>query len=367
MKILFLDGTRGFTPTRLKEKPTGGIATSLTLLPRYLAQKGLDVSVMHQNNKGEVIEGVKYVQPPISNNCWDVVVFNRNLLNHSLVKGFESSRKIWWLHDIVDPDYLPDGSYRSMDDVVALSRYNQRSYADYYDIPITKFHIIPNGVDKTVFYPGTGKRDRNTYICASAPIKGLGALKFMLHNMRRHNPSFKLNMYVSQRLHDLENSSLQNSLLDELKALGADVREPIPQHDLAEEMRHAWALCMPNTYPENCSNIALQARACGLPVVSVPIGSMPEQVSHRVNGLLTETIPSDLHWHHKDFAVQCMNLYDEAGLQETLSANAPLGIHDWSSIGDRWFKLLTENKKWEAARASTISTAPGQTLADVRS
>ena len=46
MKILFIDGTSGFSPTRLDSRPTGGILTSLTLIPRYLASKGFDVTVI---------------------------------------------------------------------------------------------------------------------------------------------------------------------------------------------------------------------------------------------------------------------------------------------------------------------------------
>ena len=129
MKILFLDGTKGFTPNRLNEKPTGGILTSLTHVPRYLVTRGHDVSCATMHRTTETVGGVKYLGDPIAKNDYDVVVFNRNLMDRSMVEFFKDSYKVWWLHDIPDPRYMTDDSYLRMNHVVALSDYNARSFS----------------------------------------------------------------------------------------------------------------------------------------------------------------------------------------------------------------------------------------------
>ena len=339
MRILFLDGTAGYSPTRLQEKPTGGILTSLTFIPRYLAKQGHEVFILSNHTKEETVEGVRHVVRPLDGFHADVVVFNRNMLDMSMVRHWQYAHKVWWLHDIVDHRYLEDEAFRHMDTVVALSDYCKRSYADYYDIPADKFVAIENGVDRSIFYPGTGKRDRNLYVVASAPIKGNYPLEFAFHNMTRLHPEFRLAVYSSQKLHDLVNTPGMEAGLKALSDCGIEVMDPIPQSELADVFRKAWALLMPGHYPENCSNIVLQARACGLPVIGSPVGSLPEQIPAHA-GLLTKTGPSDFYWWWKDFAVQCADMYAQDGLHEALSRSAPQGVRSWEDIGAEWNRML---------------------------
>ena len=142
MKILFLDATPGFSPTRLSEKATGGILTSLTKIPAYLASKGYDVSVCSLHDKVETVNGVHYIGKPLEKNEWDVVVFNRNMVDREMTAFFKDSYKIWWLHDVVDHRYLEDDAFRFINKIVALSKYNLDSYSDFYDIKEENFTII---------------------------------------------------------------------------------------------------------------------------------------------------------------------------------------------------------------------------------
>lgn len=340
MKILFVDGTRGFSPTRLEERPAGGIITSLTLIPRYLASKGHEVTVYSIHEKTETREGVLYTQDVIGTKP-DIIVFNRNMLSVAGLEHFPEAKKVWWLHDIVDPAYLNDDAFKSMDRIVALSDYNVASFSDFYGIPNKKFDVIPNGVDRSVFRDLGLQRDRNLYVTASAPIKGgLSLLGFVYAQMKRLNPDFRLVMYCSQRLHDLENDPGIAAKLDRLKAQGVEVLDPIPQKELAEVFNRAWGLLMPNTYPEICSNTLLQAQACGLPVVASNIGSASEFIDHGFSGLLTKTYPHDIFWWWKDFAQEAARLYVDVPLHDRLSANAGREVKGWQDIGAEWNALL---------------------------
>lgn len=345
MKILFIDGTDGYYPKRLDEKPTGGILTSLTLIPRYLARKGMDVSVMSVYNKNETVRGVKHIAHPSERTDFDVVVFNRNMMNRPLADHFKNSRKIWWLHDIVDHNYLDDDGYTKMDEIVALSQYCKDSFSDYYDIDPARFTIIQNGVDKDVFFPGDQKKRRkNLFVSASAPVKGLYPLEYTLANIKRWDKDAEMRLYSSQGLHEQKDSENHTGLFSRLTAAGATVMAPVPQKELARVFREATALLMPNHYPEICSNVLLQAQACGLPVISTSIGSAAEFIRHKETGMLTKRTPSDLYWWWKDYAKQVGEIYFNEALRAHIAQFAPLDVPSWDEIGEQWTKLLLKGQ-----------------------
>lgn len=342
MKILFVDGTAAFEPTRLSTKPTGGICTSLTLVPRYLASRGHQVYVVSICEQEVFLDGVCYTRDQEKFADPDVVVFNRNTITNPAVDCFPNARIVFWAHDIVDPRYFEDDGYLRADYIVALSDYCKESYADFYGIPHEKFVVIPNGVDPTVFYKGTGPRNHNLWVCASAPIKGLQPIDYWYANMKRHNPDLELRLYCSSSLHEIPEEKKHAEMLQKLREKGVRVLDPIPQHELADVFRKAYALLMPNSYPEICSNVLLQARACGLPVIASNIGSASEFIEHEYSGLLTSTIPSDIFWWWLDFTRLSVRLYRDLRQHEYISRHAPLGVSTWSEIGQRWNEFLLD-------------------------
>lgn len=350
MKLLFVDATPGFTPDRKLTKPCGGILTSLGIIPRYLAQNGFDVTVKSDFSEKSEVDGVKYV--PLSDKellpKWDVSIINRNGINHGIVNYSHSigAKVVWWLHDIVDFRYLEDSSYRNIDKIVALSQYCKTSFADFYDIPDEKFVVIPNGVDKTVFFPGKYE-DRKKYrlMMASALIKGYTPVYDTWANVKRQFPYSELVIYSSQSLHEKENSTKDKDWLNSMEEVGAKVQQPVPQNILAEKMRGAWALLMPNSYPEICSNLLLQARACGLPVISSNIGSAAEFIENLETGILTKYAPHDLFLWVKKYVEATAKLFGDDKLHKRISENAPNNILSWDEIGKIWADMLETIKK----------------------
>jgi glycosyltransferase involved in cell wall biosynthesis len=345
MRILFADATQEFSPDKKDTKACGGILTSLTILPQYLASKGHEVIVKSSYPETKTINGVKYI--PIGDNenlpKWDVIVVNRNGINNGLVQYSHSigAKVIWWLHDIVDFRYLADASYRRVDHIVALSEYCKNSYADFYDLPLDRFSVIPNAVDKTVFYPGKYE-DRTPYkmIMGSALIKGFKPVYDTWMNVRRQFPNATLTIYSSQELHGLKDNSIQKAFLQEMETNGATIQRPISQAILADKMRSSWALLMPNDYPEICSNLLLQAQACGLPVVTSAIGSTPEFIDNGKSGILTEYAPHDLFLWIKKYAEAVVTLFKDKQQHKIISDNAPKGVLSWDQVGEAWNEMV---------------------------
>jgi glycosyltransferase involved in cell wall biosynthesis len=345
MRLLFVDGTKGFAPGRVKEKATGGILNSLGVIPKKLAAMGHAVTVKSTFTESKVIDGVTYLGLLEEVQKSDVVIFNRNVISNELIdQAHASGAKVaWWLHDIVDHRYLRDDAFKRVDLIISLSDYCTSTYSAYYEIDRAKFVKIPNGVNKDLFYPGKhSKRNKNLFVYASAPIKGVKPLGFTATNLKRHNPDAELRMYASQGLHDQQDDALVRYQLQQMTNQGATVLPPVSQAELADVFREAWALLMPNSYPEICSNVLLQARACGLPVVASPTGSIPEFLENRKTGLITNSSPLDLYFWWAEFARLTVELSQSAALHQRLSEEAPKGVLSWDEVASMWHLALSQ-------------------------
>lgn len=338
MRILFVDLTDNHNPHLLYDKPTGGTLTSLTKVPEELVKLGHEVYVSSRYNKEETVNGVHYVIKDSTVPKWDVTVFNRNVLPFDFVSYCKNngSKIVWWLHDIVDTRYLPDATFTMVDHIVALSNYCKDTYSDFYEIPKEKFTVISNGVDDKVFYSGKyEERNPHLYITASALIKGFSPVKLTYETLRKEDPDIDFRIYSSQKLHGFENTEVQQQFLNEMKNLRAHVYYPVSQSVLAQIMRKAWALLLPNNYPEICSNLLLQARACGLPIVSGNLGANPEFLDK--GGLVTSNWqPHDIHSWIVEFARKTVSLQKDPVLHKKLSLEASENVPTWERIGRDW-------------------------------
>ncbi len=345
MKIVFICGTTGHDPHQRTTRPTGGILNSMTLVPEYLAKQGHEVYVDSTYGKDEVVNGVHYVKPDASIGHCDVAVFNRNVLPREFVLKLKAdgTKIVWWLHDIVQLTYLKDDTFKHVDKIIALSEYCKQTYVDFYDIDPAKVTIIPNGVDPAIFYPGDpAKRNKNLVLMASALVKGFVPIPAVFDNLSRFNLDLDFRIYSSQMLHGRKNSADQQAFLDNMEKKGAHVYSPVSPEVLGHLLRQARCFLMPNGYPEICSNLLLQAQACGCPVVTSDIGSAPEFIEQGVTGLYTTRYkPHDLF----SWVVEYTNLVLDVAGSDTLfnkiSTNAPRDVKSWDQIGRFWHEELT--------------------------
>ncbi|MDZ4206082.1 MAG: glycosyltransferase family 4 protein [Patescibacteria group bacterium] len=339
MKILFVCGTPNHDPHQRITRPTGGILNSLTIIPEYLASKGHEVYVDSTYGKEETVNGVHYVTGNKTIGRCDVVVFNRNVLpKETVLQAKEVGAKVvWWLHDIVQLTYLKDDAFKSVDHVIALSNYCKNTYTDFYDLPKEIVSVIPNGVDKKVFYPATAPRNEHMVMTASALIKGYMPIPTVLDNLKRHDFDLDFRIYSSQKLHGMENSKEQVRFLRAMEKEGAHIYHPVSQEVLAHLLRQASCLLMPNSYPEICSNLLLQAQASGCPVVTSDIGSATEFIENGVTGVYTSKYkPHDYHSWIVEYTNKVLDVMLDKKFNQKLSENAPRDVKSWEQIGESW-------------------------------
>ena len=167
----------------------------------------------------------------------------------------------------------------------------------YYNAPTDKIQVVPCGVDLELFKPmdklsvrrhlGFHKDDLIIlYVGRYTPIKGLDRL-FQSIGYLSHLPYLRLVMVGG----DGEHSVMFRQLRSKAKALDIENRlifsGRVDQNILPEYYSAADVLVVPSYY-ESFGLVALEALACGTPVVTTPVGAMEDIVKDSITGYVVK-------------------------------------------------------------------------------
>jgi glycosyltransferase involved in cell wall biosynthesis len=165
---------------------------------------------------------------------------------------------------------------RRADCIVAVSRYTAQTYAKGLNAPLPR--VIINGIDTDFFTPPAGQPEPS----ADRPFRLL-----FVGNMSRRKGADMIPAIIERLGGGFELSY----------TAGLRVKDPFPglkgarqlgrldHAGVREEYRRADALLFP-TRLEGLPLVAMEAMACGTPVVACETASLPEVVSHGETGLL---------------------------------------------------------------------------------
>ena len=323
--------------------PRGGRVSSLLTVTNFLADSGSTVHVLANVEHQEHTDaGVLWSASPESH--YDVVVFNRGIGDG--LPDLDIKRRVLWVHDLPHSGFIPEPRMvRALDCIVHMSDYSRWVWTKFYKHAAeTKSVRIPNGVDPNLFHPLNAATKSAVCIYASAPNRGLERLPFIWESIDSRRSGFRCKAYSNLKaLHPGEHEpSGELEWFKSCKDAGIERLDPIPQHDLAQELRKASLMLLPTDYPEICSNAVLQSLACGTPVITTGgIGATPEWVRHRKSGLLTETKPHDYMAYQVEFVRNAVSVLEDGRLHRKLVRGAASTyIHDWDEIGTKWLRLL---------------------------
>jgi glycosyltransferase involved in cell wall biosynthesis len=121
------------------------------------------------------------------------------------------------------------------------------------------------------------------------PTKGIGTTLEALKIIHQSHPEFEL-VVAGSGTYAEEAQALATRLeLRQVAFLGA-----VPSERIFELMRTAHILCFPTEHDEGFPNAIVEAMAFGLPVVTRPVGGIPDFFESGVHGYLTaSTSPAD--------------------------------------------------------------------------
>jgi D-inositol-3-phosphate glycosyltransferase len=178
------------------------------------------------------------------------------------------------------------------------------SLVSLYDACPDTVHVVNPGVDLFTFTPGKGRKAAReqidtpanalvvTFVGRIQPHKGPEVLIRATSELVKHSPHMRPQLIVNI----IGGASGANTEeVERLKELSTwlnidDVvhfAPPVPRTDLAHWYRAADLVCVPS-YSESFGLVALEAQACGTPVVATAIGGLRTAVADGISGVLVD-------------------------------------------------------------------------------
>ena len=184
------------------------------------------------------------------------------------------------------------------DAVTASSNFELDFINDHYDIPKSKIFKITPGVNKNIFSPNEGYRTSNIkkIFCVGRiqEQKGQHLVLDFMQLLDKLNINFHIYFVGDpsgedgfQYLQKIKKRIKENKFSNQTTFLGS-----LSQESLAKELRDSDLLLHTSEY-ETFGLVAVEANACGVPVLTTNKGSMNELVSNNINGFITDDFKND--------------------------------------------------------------------------
>lgn len=225
--------------------------------------------------------------------------------------------------------------------------YRQRQFS------AEKFTVIPNGVDLDRFMPGSAdlalRRKHGIpedafivlYVGRISPEKGVDRLvdAFRTANMGKTHLVLvgewpKGDAGTSERVRYAE--ALRGSLVG-VSHTAIDV---VPPHDVHRYFHVGDLVVVPSRFEEPFSMVAIEAMACGVPVLAARRGGMPEYLRDGDNAVLFDAEASPV-----DIAGEIARMRDDRNLRTRLSAAGRLLVEarfGWQSVAEQTMAMYND-------------------------
>jgi len=193
--------------------------------------------------------------------------------------------------------WLEQQVFQRCDRFIVLSKAFGTILHNSYGVPWQKIHIIPGGVDIERFQANLTRQqaretlgfpsDRPILFTPRRLVQRMGIDKLLqaLAEVKKYVPDVWLAIAGKGRLREaLGQQVIALGLTDHVKFLGY-----LPDEQLPIAYQAADLTVVPSQYLEGFGLILLESLACGTPVVSTPVGGMPEVLNPFQPTLVTET------------------------------------------------------------------------------
>jgi D-inositol-3-phosphate glycosyltransferase len=188
--------------------------------------------------------------------------------------------------------------------LIANTASEAASLVSLYDACPDRVFVVPPGVDLKTYKVGAGKSAARAkllikpetlllaFVGRIQPHKGPDVLIRAVAEMLKHTPSLK------SRLKAVIIGGASGSGMSEIEKLKGLARflgvsevveflPPVAHEDLSDWYRASDLVCVPS-YSESFGLVALEAQACGTPVVATAVGGLRTAVADGISGLLVD-------------------------------------------------------------------------------
>ncbi len=183
-------------------------------------------------------------------------------------------------------------NFKQADFVTATSRMLAATTTAYCP-PETKVHVVPFGVDTTTFSPRLSNEEKNNkkltvgIVKTMRPRYGIRELILAFEKISKVLPNTNLVIVGGgEQLLELR------TLVENLKIESRVFLIGSVDHDQIIQYLHSFDIFVVPSFRESFGVAAVEASACGLPVIASDVGGLPEVVLDGITGLLVP--PGDI-------------------------------------------------------------------------
>lgn len=183
--------------------------------------------------------------------------------------------------------------------IVVFSEVERNTLVEKYGVVEANIDVIPGGVDLSRFKPGSklaarerlgldAKENIILYVGRLESFKGIQILVNAFAILGREREFIRL-FVVGGTNEDDPDFVLLRNLIEKLEVRDrVSIQFAVPQQKLRDYYLAADVLALPS-FHETFGLVALEAMACGTPVVAARVGALPSVIEHQVTGYLVDT------------------------------------------------------------------------------
>lgn len=193
---------------------------------------------------------------------------------------FIPKQKWKWIFNIIE-----SASYKKASKIIAVSSNTKKILIKHYAIQEKNISVIPNGVDISHFYPMKVENIENSilYVGRLDKRKGIDFLIKTIPLIKEEIPDIKLFIGGKGKLREsLEEFVKLNNLNDNVEFLGF-----ISEDELTKWYNRAELVVIPSIF-EGFGITAIEAMACGTPVIGTKVDGLVDVINNEIDGFLVE-------------------------------------------------------------------------------
>ena len=327
------------------QRDLGGSESAMVFAARALAARGHEVEVFTRcEAPGEyddvVYHDISQLAREASIRDWDVFVSLRfpDLGMHDIRAGL----RLLWCQDLLWNQPV-EAWLAWYDGVVLVSEWHRdHALRDHPRIAERAF-VVPNPVDLSLIPPSRVEDDPPLLVHLSRPERGLGPLLDAWPSIHVRYPGARLAVARYRSFHEPRGSAIEAFChgmdLRVAETEGAETLGFLSKPDLYALLSRAALMVYPAEFDETSCIAAIEAQACGCPVVATRRGALPETLAPDAAALV-EPGP-DMRERFADKVVDLL-WNPERRLAMSEAGRERASAHDVPVIAQRWEDLFRE-------------------------
>jgi len=301
VRIAFIDFIEwDYTPQTPRERPLGGTQSGLCYLAESLVQAGHQIFLLNNAKEHQRVRGVECIPLSLDGpklreifagiKADAIVVLSASDAGRQLQPWIPLGTRLylWTGHAFNQPHHeaLADAeNKKAWNGFIFMGQWQLETVSEKYDLEKEKcvnlgmavapaFERIFSSDDKVI----DAMSEHPTLVYTSTPFRGLDILVKAFPTIRKRIPELRLRVFSSMKIYQMDDVDDKFSDLYETcrNTPGIEYVGPVPQPQLARELKAATLLAYSNSFAETACVAMMEAMASGCMIVSSHLGALPE-------------------------------------------------------------------------------------------